>query len=98
RYGYKMIAATDIRLEDDPFFTVEWLRGGLFAVQSIDASTPDRVVAAWNSLLEDWLPRSRYERGREPYLEEFLVQNGKVSRMRLFLPVVRKVGLSPIQI
>lgn len=91
RYGYKIMLMGD-GISGLPFHslfrTESWL-GGLYAVRTTDNTMSSHVIDAWNSLLEEWLPASRFERGKHSHTEEFVFVRGKLTRMSLYLPVVR---------
>jgi AraC family transcriptional regulator len=72
-----------------PDLHVESFPGGLFAVSLTPYETPTTILAAWNRLLSEWLPRSTFTLGDHSFLEEFDHYKGKVTRLRLFLPVQR---------
>jgi len=98
QYGYKVLVVGAAGMTLDDAFREEPFAGGLYAVRKIAAKSPKVVQDGWNRLLADWLPKSTFEIGSPPYLEEFIAYNGKVARMNLHLPVQRKLRDEPIEI
>lgn len=92
-FGYDImipIDETKSGLKSDDFH-IRTFPGGLYAVgKSLDTDGP-KIMAAWDRLLSEWLPRSTFELGEHPYIEEFLTYQGTVTRMKLYLPVKRKL-------
>lgn len=70
----------------------------LYAVSRIPYGEPARILRSWNQLLSEWLPRSAFVLGRQPYLEEYIHDNGSIERMKLYLPVQRKLEQETIDI
>ncbi len=70
----------------------------LYAVSRIQYGDPAHIVGAWNQVLAEWLPRSTFLLGQQPYLEEYVQENGSIARMKLYLPVQRKMVQEPIDI
>ncbi|QHW32919.1 AraC family transcriptional regulator [Paenibacillus rhizovicinus] len=98
RYGYRVLVLTNEPSLPDGDFEEEPFPGGLYAVRKIAAASPETVQDGWNRLVSEWLPKSSFELGRPPYIEEFIAYNGKVTRMHLFLPVLRKRHRESIEI
>jgi DNA gyrase inhibitor GyrI len=100
RYGYRILIANaeEWFADCEDMFTEEPFVGGLYAVRKIISANPDIVQDGWNRLLSEWLPKSTFDIGTHPYIEEFIAYNGKVTRMNLFLPVQRKNRIEPIEI
>lgn len=98
RYGYRMLLFGDERIGDDDLFEEEQFPGGLYAVRKTPASSHDAVVAAWDRLLSDWLPKSTFDRGKHQYVEEFIAYRDHIARMHLYLPVERKLRPAQIEI
>ncbi|MCQ6557361.1 helix-turn-helix domain-containing protein [Paenibacillus mendelii] len=98
RFGYRMLIAGGEEWIDPDSFVEEPFIGGLYAVRKIAASPPEVVQEGWNRLLSEWLPKSTFEIGPHPCIEEFIAYNGKVTRMNLFLPVQRKYRNEPIEV
>ncbi|XEC95783.1 helix-turn-helix domain-containing protein [Paenibacillus tarimensis] len=98
RYGYRMLILGDGQWLADNMFQEEAFTGGLYAVGKVNVSSPETVQQAWNRLLSEWLPKSTFEIGPHQYMEEFIAYNGKVSRMKLYLPVQRKFYNEPIEV
>ncbi len=99
RYGYVIMmpvdrdfAITDSILEAGSF------EGGLYAVCKTPATSAEVIVAAWDRLLSEWLPKSTFTRGTHQYVEEFIEANGKIARMNLYLPIERKTQSETIEI
>ncbi|MFC6228115.1 helix-turn-helix domain-containing protein [Paenibacillus allorhizosphaerae] len=91
-YGYDiMIPLPDTgacAASDD--FHVATFPGGLYAVGKSAETSGPQIVAAWDRLLSEWLPRSAFELGDHSYVEEFLTYQGRITRLKLYLPVKRK--------
>ncbi|UVI33038.1 helix-turn-helix domain-containing protein [Paenibacillus spongiae] len=101
RFGYRVLIAHLADGEEwtrEGTFTEEPFPGGLYAVRKIAASPPEVVQDGWDRLLSEWLPKSTFEIGTHPYIEEFIAYNGKITRMNLFLPVQRKYRNEPIEV
>lgn len=87
---------------DRPDLFLTTLPGGLYAVSKSLPGPPSVIIAAWNRMLEEWLPRSCFSLGGHPFVEEFLHHHGKVTRLKLYLPVMRKseqetIGIESLQ-
>ncbi|MBP3963827.1 helix-turn-helix domain-containing protein [Paenibacillus lignilyticus] len=90
QYGYRvLVVCEEEQIRHHAFREVEFV-GGLYAVRKVSAKSPKIVQDSWDQLLSDWLPKSTFEIGTHPYVEEFIAYNGKVARMNLYLPVRRK--------
>ncbi|WP_409342535.1 helix-turn-helix domain-containing protein [Paenibacillus sp. MBLB4367] len=98
RYGYRILVADGDRIAADGAFTEEPFVGGLYAVRKVPASPPETVQDGWDRLLSEWLPKSTFEIGTHPCIEEFIAYNGRVTRMHLYLPVQRKFHNEPIEV
>ncbi|MFC5703380.1 helix-turn-helix domain-containing protein [Cohnella faecalis] len=89
-----------------PKASVIRLPGGLYALSKAPPGPAASITAAWNRVLAEWLPRSAFKLGDHPFMEEFQHLRGKVARLKLFLPVMRKkeheaIGiaeLSPVRV
>ncbi|KIL37836.1 hypothetical protein SD70_30340 [Gordoniibacillus kamchatkensis] len=71
---------------------------GLYAVCTAPAGPAEAIVAEWNRLLAEWLPRSSFKLGGHMFMEQYCHHRGKTTRLKLFLPVVRKHEQEPIEI
>jgi len=49
-----------------------------------------RINAAWDYLYSEWLQNSMFEYTGEPYYEEYLVKNGKLTKLKLYLPIQKR--------
>ncbi|MCC3373879.1 AraC family transcriptional regulator [Cohnella sp. REN36] len=101
-YGYRMAAVGDEYLGDaagntEPLEPVEML-GGTYAVTWTPPHPPAEVRKTWDLLLSEWLPRSRFELGEHGFLEEYQTFNGRLARMKLYLPVRRSEERDGIEI
>ncbi|WP_240647513.1 helix-turn-helix domain-containing protein [Paenibacillus nanensis] len=72
--------------------------GGTYAITWTPMNHGPQIVAAWNRLLSEWLPLSAFELGEHGFLEEYQQFNGRISRMKLHLPVKRSQGLETIEV
>lgn len=70
----------------------------LYAVSRIPYGDPAHILRCWNQVLAEWLPRSAFVLGQQSYLEEYLHENGSIVRMKLYLPVRRKLEQETIDI
>lgn len=92
-YGYTVMIPYN---EDHMNFEADDFRkfsfpGGLYAVgKSLDICS-DKINTAWDRLLSAWLPKSTFELGQHQYFEEFLTYQGEAKRIKLYLPVKKKV-------
>ncbi|MEO3947805.1 helix-turn-helix domain-containing protein [Gorillibacterium sp. CAU 1737] len=50
----------------------------------------EEVNAAWDDLYTRWLGSSMFKQADSPYWEEFLYRSGKVHKLVLYLPVVKR--------
>jgi len=99
RFGYQLVAIGDTaRLVTHPQLESIELPGGLYAATWIAAESGSVIVAAWNRLLSEWLPRSTFELGNHGFLEEYQQYNGRIVRLKLFLPVRRRLATETIYI
>ncbi len=99
KYGYQLVAIGDTEhLGGDPQLGRVDIPGGLYAATWITAESGSDIVAAWNRLLAEWLPRSTFELGRHGFLEEYQQYNGRIVRLKLFLPVSRRQTTETIDI
>lgn len=98
-HGYQIVAVGEIacNVEHPDLRPIE-LMGGLYAVTRTQAGHGPTIVAAWNRLLSEWLPRSTFEVGEHGYLEEYHQHNGHVTRLKLYLPVKRRQETETIEI
>ncbi|TVY11239.1 helix-turn-helix domain-containing protein [Paenibacillus cremeus] len=97
-YGYQVVAVTEsCRQIQAALQTIE-LSGGLYAMTRTPAGSGPEIVAAWNRLLSEWLPRSTFELGDHGFLEEYQQYGGQISRLKLYLPVKRRPALEPIAV
>ncbi|WP_158301627.1 AraC family transcriptional regulator [Paenibacillus mesophilus] len=92
-FGYDIMIPLDetktgLKLDD---FQIGTFPGGLYAVGKSLDTDGSKIMAAWDRLLSEWLPRSTFALGEHPYIEEFLTYQGTVTRMKLYLPVKRKL-------
>ncbi|CAG7619769.1 HTH-type transcriptional activator RhaR [Paenibacillus solanacearum] len=71
-------------------FRITTFPGGLYAVGKCAETSEPLIVATWDRLLSEWLPRSTFELGDHAYVEEFLTYQGSITRLKLYLPVKRK--------
>lgn len=98
-YGYQMVAVCEREYHAEhqslqPF----GLMGGLYAVTRTPKGSGPDIVAAWNQLLSEWLPRSTFELGEHGFLEEYQQYNGQIVRLKLYLPVKRRLETETIEI
>lgn len=63
-------------------------RTGMFATAVVRYRQPE-IRAGWDYLYNTWLPASMFE-ASEDYFEEYLLQNGRPRRLKLYLPVKKK--------
>ncbi|MFD0670034.1 helix-turn-helix domain-containing protein [Cohnella sp. GCM10027633] len=98
-FGYQMVAVGEaMPVPEHPLLTRTDVRGNLYAMTRVAAGKASDIVAAWNRLLSEWLPRSTFELGEEPFLEEYLQHGGQIVRLKLYLPVRRRLDAEPIVI
>ena len=53
------------------------------------ADDASAIIASWNRLLAEWLPKSTFTLGEHSFIEEWMHYKGRVTRLKLFLPVER---------
>ncbi|KKO51694.1 AraC family transcriptional regulator [Paenibacillus sp. DMB20] len=99
RFGYQLAAVSDKAfLAGSPKLKPIELSGGLYAVARTPAGSGTVIIAAWNRLLSEWLPRSTFELGDHGFLEEYQQYGDKISRLKLYLPVRREQVVRTIEI
>ncbi|MFC5650652.1 helix-turn-helix domain-containing protein [Paenibacillus solisilvae] len=76
-------------LPDDPDLQNAILPGGLYAVSLTPADAASTIIASWNRMLAEWLPKSTFTLGEHSFLEEWMHYKGRVTRLKLMLPVER---------
>lgn len=98
-FGYQLVAVSEREhsLEHPEFKSIA-LPGGLFAVTRTPARDRYDIVAAWNRLYSEWLPRSTFVLGEHGFLEEYQRFNGSISRLKLYLSVQRGLDTEVIEI
>jgi AraC family transcriptional regulator len=99
--GYQMIAISGRGREclaEHPDLRLFELPGGLYAVTRTPAGSGSTIVAAWNRLLSEWLPRSMFKLGEHGFLEEYQQYRGQIVRLKLYLPVRRRQETETIEI
>ncbi|XEC96658.1 helix-turn-helix domain-containing protein [Paenibacillus tarimensis] len=98
-FGYQMVAVSEkVHSVEHPIFKNIELPGGLYAVTRTPLGDVSTIVAAWNRLLSEWLPRSTFTLGEHGFLEEYQKYNGQIARLKLYLPVKRDQITEAIEI
>lgn len=98
-FGYQMVAVSErVYFVEHPIFRLIELPGGLYAVTRTPLGDVATIVAAWNRLLSEWLPRSSFCLGEHGFLEEYQRYNGQITRLKLYLPVRRGQVTEAIEI
>lgn len=100
-YGYDLMIplSESCEIPGLDLFRLGTLDGGLYATYTVSYTDDARIISAWDRLLAEWLPRSVFELGDHPYIEQYLTYQGAVTRMKLYLPVRRRsepVVLEPV--
>ena len=49
-----------------------------------------KINAAWDYLYSDWLQNSMFEYPNELYYEEYILKNGKPTKLKLYLPIQKR--------
>ncbi|GMK41885.1 hypothetical protein PCCS19_49440 [Paenibacillus sp. CCS19] len=107
RFGYQLIGVSDgnrIPYVMDASELVQFglssfeRPGGLYAMMRTPYGSASTVVAAWNRLLSEWLPRSTFALGEHGMMEEYVQLNGTIARMKLYLPVRRSQETEHIEV
>ncbi len=57
---------------------------------SIVQNDESKINAAWRYLYNNWLQNSMFEYTNEPYYEEYLLRNGKPTKLKLYLPIQKR--------
>lgn len=98
-FGYQLVAVSEgEHFVEHPNLKPMELQGGLYAVTRTPAGDGSVIVAAWNRLLSEWLPRSTFSLGEHGLLEEYQRYNGQITRLKLYLPVKRGQDTETIEI
>ncbi|MEC0259008.1 helix-turn-helix domain-containing protein [Paenibacillus lautus] len=74
------------------------LNGGLYAVARTPSVAEDSIQNTWNRLFSEWLPRSVFEQGKHEFIEEYVLNQDQIVRMKLYLPVERSKLVKRIEI
>jgi AraC-like DNA-binding protein/DNA gyrase inhibitor GyrI len=99
-FGYQLAAVGGTKnscMEDTNLRPVE-LPGGLYAVTHAPAGSGRAIVDTWSRMVSDWLPRSTFELGKHPFLEEYQQFGKQIARLKLYLPVERRHETETIDI
>lgn len=90
-HGYQMVAVGEgeVIAAVHPELREVEVAGGLYAVTRSPFGDERGIVAAWNRLLSEWLPRSTFSLDEGAFTEEYQRFNGQITRMKLYLPVRR---------
>lgn len=56
------------------------------------------INAAWDFLYSEWLQKSMFEYTNEPYFEEYIIRNGKPLKLKLYLPIRKRVEETKISL
>lgn len=70
----------------------------LTAAKVLVRNDEPEIGRAWNYLYTDWLRSSMFTQAPEPYFEEFLWRNGRVNRLALVLPVMKRTDYDRISL
>lgn len=49
-----------------------------------------QINEGWDYLYGSWLSNSMYECTEEPYFEEYIMKGGKISRLKLYIPIQKR--------
>lgn len=98
-YGYEIMVPIEENLNVSiETMKIDYFQGGLYAIRATPSDCDKTIIAAWNVLLSEWLPKSTFIKGTHTYLEEFNTYNEKIVRMKLHLPIKRKIRPDMISI
>ncbi|MEC0371143.1 helix-turn-helix domain-containing protein [Paenibacillus chibensis] len=100
-FGYQMMAVSPekkVRFVEHTDLQPIELSGGTYAITWTPMDSSPKIVNAWNRLLSEWLPLSTFELGGHGFLEEYQQFNGRISRLKLYLPVRRSQEKETIEI
>jgi AraC family transcriptional regulator len=98
-HEYQMMASfTEALPMNHPDLRIETFSGGLYAVCVTPTDSESMIITAWNRLLAEWLPRSTFTLGDHTFIEEFDHYKGKLTKLKLYLPVKRKKEQESIEI
>ncbi|NIK78832.1 AraC-like DNA-binding protein/predicted transcriptional regulator YdeE [Paenibacillus castaneae] len=99
RYGYQLMAVhAGISPIGCQSLNTANLPGGLYAVVRAPSCSKHSIITTWNRLLSEWLPKSRFMLGDHHFLDEYHHHNGKLTSVKLYLPIVRKQEAESIRI
>jgi hypothetical protein len=85
-YQLAVVGEAEIDLTENPYLHPIELPGGHFAVTHTPASSGRTIVDTWNRMVSDWLPRSTFELGGQPFIEEYQQFGKQIARLKLYLP------------
>jgi AraC-like DNA-binding protein/DNA gyrase inhibitor GyrI len=72
------------------FMESDWSEiSGIYATCIVNYNEQD-INGGWNYLFNIWLSNSMFEQSEEAYFEEFLFKNGKLHKLKLYLPVKKR--------
>ncbi|RCX22702.1 AraC-like DNA-binding protein [Fontibacillus phaseoli] len=89
----------EILLQNGGFVKVEKVPGfsATFAMASVQ-NNEVQIGSAWDYLYGNWLKTSMFEQEDRPYFEEYILRNGRVKKLMLYLPVKKRNDYDKIRI
>lgn len=69
----------------------------MFATSTVQ-NEMEKINDAWDYLYSDWMQNSMFTYKDQPYFEEYIVKQGKPAKVKLYLPIVKRVGSSRIRL
>ena len=85
-YEYELMAAHPPRRQ---MTRITRLLAGTIRCKPYPGQDASAIIASWNRLLAEWLPKSTFTLGEHSFIEEWMHYKGRVTRLKLFLPVER---------
>ncbi|MGG6312298.1 helix-turn-helix domain-containing protein [Paenibacillus macerans] len=86
-------------LSQGPFSAIQTVPsiGATFATTAT-ANDPQAILEAWNNIYTGWLASSMFQQTELPYFEEYLHKEKNVRKVKLYLPVEKRSGLTKIAV
>ena len=91
-YEYEMMVLIDEpNINSIDGMHIKKIHCGMYAVGTTPSNCDHKIQSLWNLVYSEWLPKSLFKEGTHTYLEEYITYNGKLVRMKLYLPIERQL-------
>ncbi len=65
---------------------------------SLVHNNEQQINTAWDYLYSEWLQNSMFEYTGNPYYEEYIIKNGKTTKLKLYLPIRERTEITKISL